>query len=155
MAVPDFTFPPERPTPADELPSNFDATEQPILAAHWFGLPRKRAGRCRPLGPGEEARAYELRTRGTHLRLIHSKVKENSSMTISNFLAKLNEGEILEKDRGRYHIRINPVPERLAERSIEAGWVDAPPDLFNLTGGRITDLGRDMLLSNGGLADVG
>ena len=70
-------------------------------------------------------------------------------------LARLDEGEVLEKDRGRYRIRTDRVPKRLAERSIEAGWVDAPPDLFNLTGGRITDLGRDMLLSNGGLADVG
>ena len=76
-------------------------------------------------------------------------------MTILNILAKLNEGEILEKDRGRYRIRADLVSKKLAGRLIREGLVDVPPDLFNLTGGRITELGRDVLLSNGGLADVG
>ena len=76
-------------------------------------------------------------------------------MQVFQMLARLVEGEVLEKDRGRYRIRADRVPKRTAERSIEEGWVDAPPDLFNLTGGRITDLGRDVLLSEGGLADVG
>jgi len=69
-------------------------------------------------------------------------------------LDRLRSGEVLENGLGRYHIRRNPVPKRLAERSIEKGWVDAPPDLFNLTGGRITELGREVLLSDGGHADV-
>ena len=69
-------------------------------------------------------------------------------------LARLDEGEVLEKNRWRYQIRTDPVPKRSAERSIEEGWVDTPPDLFNLAGGRITDLGRAVLRSNGGLADV-
>ena len=68
-------------------------------------------------------------------------------------LDRLRSGEVLESGRGRYHIRRNPVPQRLAERSIEKGLVDAPPDLFNLNGGRITDLGRHVLLSIGGLAN--
>ncbi len=68
-------------------------------------------------------------------------------------LARLGSGEVLENGLGRYHIRRNPVPKRLAERSIEKGLVDAPPDLFNLNGGQITDLGRHVLLSIGGLAD--
>ncbi|MCZ6863814.1 MAG: hypothetical protein O7I42_26780 [Alphaproteobacteria bacterium] len=70
-------------------------------------------------------------------------------------LARLDAGEVLEKALGQYQIRTDRVSKRLAERSIKEGWVDAPPDLFNLAGGRITDLGRDMLLSEGGLADVG
>ncbi len=69
-------------------------------------------------------------------------------------LARLDAGEVLEQVLGRYQIRTDPVSKRLAERSIEKEWVDAPPDLFNLAGGRITDLGRDVLRSNGGLADV-
>ncbi|MCZ6861989.1 MAG: hypothetical protein O7I42_17220 [Alphaproteobacteria bacterium] len=73
---------------------------------------------------------------------------------ILQLLARLDAGEVLEKDRGRYRIRADRVPKRTAERSIEESWVDAPPDLFNLTGGRITELGRGVLRSNGGLADV-
>ena len=73
---------------------------------------------------------------------------------ILQLLDRLDEGEVLEKNRWRYQIRTDPVPKRSAERSIEEGWVDAPPDLFNLTGGRITELGRGVLHSNGGLADV-
>ncbi len=69
-------------------------------------------------------------------------------------LARLDTGEVLEQVLGRYQIRADPVPKRLVESSIEEGWVDAPPDLFNLAGGRITDLGRNVLRSNGGLADV-
>ena len=69
-------------------------------------------------------------------------------------LARLEAGEVLEQVLGRYQIRTDPVPKGLAVRSIDAGWVDAPPDLFNLAGGRITDLGRDVLLSNGGLVNV-
>ena len=75
-------------------------------------------------------------------------------MPVLQLLARLDAGEVLEKDRGRYQIRTDPVPTRLAKRSIEEGWVGAPPDLFDLTGGRITELGRVVLLSNGGLADV-
>ena len=73
---------------------------------------------------------------------------------ILQLLARLDAGEVLEKDRGRYRTRTDRVSKRAAERSIEAGWVDAPPDLFNLAGGRITELGRSVLRSNGGLADV-
>ncbi len=69
-------------------------------------------------------------------------------------LARLDAGEVLEQVLSRYQIRTDPVSKRLAERSIEEEWVDAPPDLFNFAGGRITDLGRDVLRSNGGLADV-
>ncbi len=69
-------------------------------------------------------------------------------------LARLDAGEVLEQVSGRYQIRADPVSKRLARRLIEEGWVDTPPDLFNLAGGRITDLGRDVLRSNGGLADV-
>ena len=69
-------------------------------------------------------------------------------------LARLDAGEVLEQVLGLYQIRADPVPKRLVESSIEEGWDDAPPDLFNLAGGRITDLGRDVLRSNGGLADV-
>ena len=141
--------------PVDDQPGNFDATALPILAAHYFGRARKRAGRNRPPGPGEAARAYKLRKRGAHLQLIHSKISEQPSMTISNILAKLNEGEILEKDRGQYRVRADLVSKKPAERLIREGLVDVPRDLFNLTGGRITELGRDVLLSNGGLADVG
>ena len=53
-------------------PADFDPTTQPIIAAHWFGLSRKQACRRRPLGPGEVARARELRKRGIHLRLIEA-----------------------------------------------------------------------------------
>ncbi len=81
-------------------------------------------------------------------------IKEESVMHEFQLLARLRSGEVLENGLGRYHIRRNPVPKRLAERSIEKGLVDAPPDLFNLNGGRITDLGRHVLRSNGGLADV-
>ena len=95
MALLVLTSQPECPAPIDEPPGNFDATTQPILATHWFGPARKQAGRSRPLGPGEEARAYELRKRGAHVRLIHSKVKENSSMSILKTLARLDAGEIL------------------------------------------------------------
>ncbi len=75
-------------------------------------------------------------------------------MRVVQLLDRLRSGEVLENGLGRYHIRRNPVPKRLAERSIEKGLVDAPPDLFNLTGGRITELGREVLLSDGGHADV-
>ena len=75
-------------------------------------------------------------------------------MHLFQLLAQLDAGEVLEKDRGRYQIRTNPVSKRLAERSIEEGWVDSPPDLFNPAGGRLTDLGREVLHSNGGLADA-
>ncbi len=75
-------------------------------------------------------------------------------MQVFQLLARLDKGEVLGKDLGGYQIRMDPVSPRTAERLIEEGWVDAPPDLFNLTGGRITDLGRNVLLSNGGLADV-
>ena len=98
-----------------------------------------------------------------HARLNYM-IKENPVIPINlqtkftphilQLLARLDAGEVLEKDRGRYRIRRDPVSKRLAKRSIEEGWVGAPPDLFNLTGGRITELGRDVLLSNGGLADV-
>jgi hypothetical protein len=81
-------------------------------------------------------------------------IKEESVMHEFQLLDRLRSGEVLENGLGRYHIRRNPVPKRLAERSIEKGWVDAPPDLFNLTGGRITELGREVLLSDGGHADV-
>ena len=75
-------------------------------------------------------------------------------MSVLQTLARLDAGEVLEKDRSRYQIRTDPVSTRTAERLIEEGWVDTPPDLFNLAGGRITDLGRAVLRSNGGLADV-
>ena len=61
----------------DKPPFNFDAAAMPILARHWFGLhpagtayPRKRAHYPRPLGPGEFARARELRRCDRHLRLV-------------------------------------------------------------------------------------
>ena len=76
-------------------------------------------------------------------------------MSILKTLARLDAGEILEKDRCGYQIRTDQVSKRLAGRLIREGWVDAPPDLFNLAGGQITELGRNVLLSNGGLADVG
>ena len=75
-------------------------------------------------------------------------------MHLFQLLAQLDDGEVLEKDVNRYQIRADPIPKKLAERSIEEGWVDSPPDLFNPAGGRLTDLGRDVLRSNGGLADV-
>ena len=81
-------------------------------------------------------------------------IKEEPIMHVFQLLARLDEGEVLEKDLSRYQIRTDPVSKRLAGRLIEEGWVDAPPDLFNPTGGHITDLGRDVLRSNGGLADV-
>ena len=68
MLVP--TLPPECPAPIDEPPGNFDATTQPIIAVHWFGLPRKWACGRRPPGPGEIARSHGVRKRGVHLRLV-------------------------------------------------------------------------------------
>ncbi len=50
--------------------ADFDPEAHPIIARHWLGLPRKWACGRRPLGPGEVARARELRKRGIHLRLI-------------------------------------------------------------------------------------
>ena len=81
-------------------------------------------------------------------------IKEEFVMQVFQLLARLDKGEVLEKGRGGYQIRTDPVSPRTAERMIEEGWVDAPPDLFNLTGGRITELGREVLLSDGGHADV-
>ncbi len=49
--------------------ADFDPEAHPIIARHWLGLPRKWACGRRPLGPGEVARARELRKRGIHLRL--------------------------------------------------------------------------------------
>ena len=51
---------------------DFDPTAYPIIGTHWFGLPRKRACGHRVPGPGEVARAGELRKRGVHLRLIEA-----------------------------------------------------------------------------------
>ncbi len=59
------------PRPADALPDDFDATTQPIIAAHFFGFRRKRACGRRALGPGEVAGAYELRKRGPSVRLVN------------------------------------------------------------------------------------
>ncbi len=50
--------------------ADFDPEAHPIIARHWLGLPRKWACGRRPLGPGEVARARELRKRGIHLRLV-------------------------------------------------------------------------------------
>ncbi len=59
--------------PADFDPADdFDATTQPIIAKHYFGFHRKRACGRRAPGPGELARARELRKRGLHLRLIEA-----------------------------------------------------------------------------------
>ena len=69
-------------------------------------------------------------------------------------LARLDAGEVLEQVLGRYQIRTDPLPKRLAERSIDKKWVGTPPDLFNPAGGRITDLGRPVLRMNGVLSDV-
>ena len=59
--------------------ADFDPTAHPILARHWFGLRpadagylRKRASTNRAAGPGEIARARELRRRGLHLRVIEA-----------------------------------------------------------------------------------
>ncbi len=60
------------PQPADEPPDDFDVTAQPIIAKHYFGFRRKQACGRRALGPGELARARELRKRGVHLRLIEA-----------------------------------------------------------------------------------
>ena len=80
--------------------------------------------------------------------------KEKPIMPVFQLLARFDAGEILEKDHSRYQIRTDPVSKRTAERLIEEGWVDAPPNLFNLAGGRITDSGRSVLRSNGGPADA-
>ena len=53
-------------------PVDFDQAACPIIATHWFGLPRKRACGRRVLGPGEVARAGELRKRGPRLRLVEA-----------------------------------------------------------------------------------
>ena len=96
----------------------------------------------------------DTRLSAAQSRAIQPQDEETTTMSKFQLLARLSAGEVLEKGAGRYHIRRDPVPKRLAERSIDEGWVDAPPDLFNLAGGRITDLGRDVLLSNGGLVHV-
>ena len=62
------TLPPERPAPIDDPPGNFDAAIKPILAKHYFGLPRKRACGRRAPGSGERAAARAWHKRG--LRII-------------------------------------------------------------------------------------
>ena len=51
-------------------PADFDLAACPIIATHWFGLPRKRACGLRVPDPGEMARAGELRKRGPRLGLV-------------------------------------------------------------------------------------
>ena len=62
------TLPPERAAPIDEPPGNFDAETSPIIAKHWYSLPRKWACARRTPGPGERAAAVACRERG--LRII-------------------------------------------------------------------------------------
>ena len=54
------TLPLGRLAPVDEPPGNFDPATNPILAKHWYGLPRKLACGHRTLGPGELARLAEF-----------------------------------------------------------------------------------------------
>ncbi len=53
-------------------PTEFDLVACPIIATHFFGLHRKQACGCRVPGPGEVARAGELRKRGPRLRLVEA-----------------------------------------------------------------------------------
>ncbi len=62
-----------------QRPAGFDAAACPIIARHFYGLRpivtafrRKHAADPLSLGPGELARACELRKRGLHLRLIEA-----------------------------------------------------------------------------------
>ena len=47
--------------------ADFDLAACPIIATHWFGLPRKRACGHRALGPGERAAACACREDGFYV----------------------------------------------------------------------------------------
>lgn len=57
---------------AQGSPADFDPAACPIIAAHWYGIRRKRACGHRFLGPGEVARAGDLRKRGPRLHLVRT-----------------------------------------------------------------------------------
>jgi hypothetical protein len=58
------------------------------------------------------------------------------------FLQALDRGGILECQDRRYNVGGRAMARCQAKRFLERGWADAPPDLFNPLGGRITSAGR-------------